>query len=656
MLNSLTYSVLFSETGRSIDETISFQKGLTAITGCNESGKSFCIEMFRFALFGSAALRGVGDDYKKLNAKASLTIKGATYDIDRSLSNAKLICNDEPVAVGTRPVNQKIQSILGFDLGVFDVACAANQHEAMRLGDMKPTERKRMVDQVIGLDRMDALQKWTNEERLLVAREVEVLERNLVEPVAPSIPEQGVIDAAAQSETVAAMRETKAEFDRLIGWLAHNRSAPVIPPAPTCPSEADLIVELDAWMLYDAEKRALMALPVSDGDPTLWAAWDHSEERRRFEEAHPRPDVTVDQIAEQTVLIGVDEELFHLKEQSKRLSEAPHVDCPNCGTNFSLEHEQMTKINERIEELLHVEPPTMTWAQIRTEEARHADWTTTATVERWDALKDIPVAEKPQGTRPAPGSITIAQRDQKLADLGVAPVRGRNEIEADLASQRRFQAENERYAAELSSFQSWKEEERGKRARAEELSESVTRLPAEEQKLQIAQAYEREMGVYEAQKAVYDARSEEIAVKKGDVEGWKKASAALTEIRTRVKTYLVPSLSKVASHLLAQMTGGQRSSIHVDDNFDITVDGQRLETLSGSGKVCANIALRIGLGQVLTNNTLSIFIGDEIDESMDEDRAAFTQDSLGSLTNSISQIFLVTHKVPSAEHIVRLGK
>src|SRR5262245_43467351 len=61
------------------------------------------------------------------------------------------------------------------------------------------------------------------------------------------------------------------------------------------------------------------------------------------------------------------------------------------------------------------------------------------------------------------------------------------------------------------------------------------------------------------------------------------------------------------------MTGGRRQSIRVDEEFDVTVDGQPLNTLSGSGKAVANLALRNGLGQVLTNNVLSLFVGDEID-------------------------------------------
>src|SRR5262249_13203727 len=94
--------------------------------------------------------------------------------------------------------------------------------------------------------------------------------------------------------------------------------------------------------------------------------------------------------------------------------------------------------------------------------------------------------------------------------------------------------------------------------------------------------------------------------------GGGKGQGGLTGLRSMVKGHLVPALSRVASHLLAQMTGGQRSAIVVDQEFDVLVDGQRLDTLSGSGKALANLALRLGLGQVLTNNVLSLFIGDEI--------------------------------------------
>jgi hypothetical protein len=42
------------------------------------------------------------------------------------------------------------------------------------------------------------------------------------------------------------------------------------------------------------------------------------------------------------------------------------------------------------------------------------------------------------------------------------------------------------------------------------------------------------------------------------------------------------------------------------------------------GKAVANLALRLGLGQVLTNKVFSLFIGDEIDASLDGSRAQQT--------------------------------
>jgi exonuclease SbcC len=87
-----------------------------------------------------------------------------------------------------------------------------------------------------------------------------------------------------------------------------------------------------------------------------------------------------------------------------------------------------------------------------------------------------------------------------------------------------------------------------------------------------------------------------------------------------------------------------RSAVVVDQEFDVTVDGQRLDTLSGSGKAVANLALRLGLGQVLTNNVLSLFVGDEIDASMDDTRAENLGSCIHQLAGKISQIIQITHK------------
>src|SRR6266481_4565515 len=84
-------------------------------------------------------------------------------------------------------------------------------------------------------------------------------------------------------------------------------------------------------------------------------------------------------------------------------------------------------------------------------------------------------------------------------------------------------------------------------------------------------------------------------------------------------------------------------------------DGQPLDTLSGSGKAVANLAIRIGLGQALTNNVMSLFMADEIDAAIDDERATSTGECLQNPTKVIKQILLVSHKTPDADHYIDLG-
>ncbi|CAN5912797.1 hypothetical protein BH23PLA1_BH23PLA1_42790 [soil metagenome] len=165
MLTSLTYSNVFPSTGSTLEGNIQFQKGLGAITGPNEVGKSFIVEMIRFSLFGSAALRGRADDYRKLKAELAFTVKGQAYRVVRSGPNAMLFRGAEEIAVGVRPVNAKIVQILGSGLEVFDVASVCNQGDIEKLGGMRPADRKRMVDSVIGLNVIEQLARIMHVQR-----------------------------------------------------------------------------------------------------------------------------------------------------------------------------------------------------------------------------------------------------------------------------------------------------------------------------------------------------------------------------------------------------------------------------------------------------------------------------------------------------------
>jgi DNA repair protein SbcC/Rad50 len=213
-----------------------------------------------------------------------------------------------------------------------------------------------------------------------------------------------------------------------------------------------------------------------------------------------------------------------------------------------------------------------------------------------------------------------------------------------------------RYQLDAESYGDWLVERHGKELRAAELRLRLAPLPDLQRRLSDALSFEQQLTTYEVLKARFDELSSDVAAKRGSADEWRKVKEAMTILRGLVKQHLVPSLNRVASHLITGMTGGQRQSIVVDEDFDVTVDGQALDTLSGSGKAVANLALRLGLGQVLTNKVFSLFIGDEIDASLDVDRAEQTSSTLNQMKQMLLQIVLVTHKYTEADYCIMLNE
>lgn len=104
-------------------------------------------------------------------------------------------------------------------------------------------------------------------------------------------------------------------------------------------------------------------------------------------------------------------------------------------------------------------------------------------------------------------------------------------------------------------------------------------------------------------------------------------------MKVKIKGYVLPSLQKVSSHLLSDMSDGLFNEITISPDFDILVEGREINLFSGSEQAMINLALRLGLGQVLTHKVFSVFIGDEIDASMREDRAQLTANCLKRFQN-----------------------
>jgi DNA repair exonuclease SbcCD ATPase subunit len=661
MLTSLDYSVTFPSTGRTLSNSIDFKTGVGLITGPNESGKSLIVEMIRYGLFGSEALRGPADDYRTLRMKLVWSLRDHTYIVERNGRSADLFKDDVQIATGVRPVNSKIQEILGFGLDVFDISCVTNQGDVEKLVSMRPGDRKSMIDRVIGVDKIEALAKWSGDEALIRQRQIALEEPRLVEPVAPVTPATYQPSDAIQGQLLALVR-FKAEYDQLVGWLSHEKREPIQPVDTQPDYSLDYIIEIEAKA---AEKARLMKELVTLPKPSEWReedlvraekqieAWELWQERLRFEQRHPRPDFSRSELTLEQTAIDRKAERAQLMRTLMNLHRGA-VTCP-CGREFELEHAKIAELQQRLDSLPALEA-TMTQALINEQLHRHVDWESTETQVAYEFHEKATLIEKPFLDRKG---VAQMRRINELAGR-------RPEIEAAINAIGHLpnvsRSEKERYLAQaavydeaVASYQLWFEEFQRRSDRMEELRPFIAQIPGLQKDLLVSQNFEMQLAAYERDLIQYQAAKLQLDALKDEATGWRACRAAMTELRSRIKAYLVPSLNRVASHLLHQMTGGSRQTITVDEDFDtILVDGQSIDTLSGSGKACANLALRVGLGQVLTNNVFSLFIGDEIDASMDENRAKNTLELYTTLSEKILQILLVTHKSLIADYTIAL--
>ncbi len=676
MLNSLSYNVTFTSTGRNLHEKINFHTGFGAITGPNESGKSMVLEMVRWLLFGSAALRGGMSDYARLEGSLSFQVKGKTYKIDRTSSVASIRKGEDILATGTKPVNAKVVEILGFGLAVFDIACVANQNALLALGEMRPTDRKRMVDSVIGLGVIEDMAKSAGEEANALKRQYEDLMSGAKEPISPVEPD-GYVPSVDLAVRINVLINQKSEYDRLMGWLSVGK---VVKEQPKCdiPLDADALEDMVHSQNNLRQREIALETFIKkyehgieydvlalDQMEQAWEAVDKWEQREAFLREHPMPQFDVSHLDYEETLIKLGQDksrLAGLRDRAKHLAEHT-LTCPECKHTWAVDGKELARVQEEVLMLEEAgvgsaSAPTLSSFEIMQQRKFNATWDE----EGW---KPFALLGKPDTPVVSRSNISVyrdllAKQDEAIQYMAeLTQIRKTLEKQPDfrkmLEKRRRYEIELDEFQKEALSYSTWKAEYDQKLAAANELELVVAELPALTEQFEAAKQYESHLAFYKMLLAQYEKVKETASELKIQSDDWAKARVALTTIRAKVKQHLVPSLNKVASHLLKEMTGGQRQKIVVDEEFEIMVDDQPLGTLSGSGMAVANLAIRIALGQVLTNNIMSLFMADEIDASMDKIRAENTANSLQNLRSSISQILLVTHKSPVADYNISLG-
>lgn len=649
MLKRLQFDIEFPD-GAKISRDITFQGGSTAISGKNGTGKSLILEMVCFALFGMEAVRGVADDYKKCAVKLELTIKGLPYQLTRSGSNAILAMADDdgwkPICTGTRPVNQKVVEIFGYAYNVFSVANLIGQGQIEALANMKPTERKKLIDTTIGLDSIEAVIKWAGEQASLSRKEAETLASVVSEPEVPVEPE-GYIHSDHIKLTVENLMMLRTERDQINGWLETDQKEPERPVCTVEDTADTLKTRLDHYQQVAARL---------------------AEAKRTFSQI-PEAKYTLDQLEAMGLELDAHTEWMNFRASMSRMPAKPvltssiieamkadHVayaawikvkdhktTCPNCDHEFHPGG------------LVEVKEPEYTLAELAGQEAAIQAWANPPIEPLRPEPKETPTytrADLSQWQR-------AAERVKERADLAeeieqtVVPA----DPSADYHARVKFDTDMAVYEIRKDRYAAWLLERETKQTRLKELGDLDGKLFDAQNRYTEATVFERAVRRYGELKKTFDEQNARIKKANFRAAELTKSGLALKELKSRIKAFLVPSLNRVASHLIRQMTAGQHQELFqvvVTEDFDISVDGKSIDALNGSGKTVANLAVRIALGQILTNRVFSVLMADEVDAACDDERAEAIAACLRGLTPNVAQVVSVSHKGIAADHYVMI--
>lgn len=658
MLHKLTLKGFAVHRHREID----FTNGLTSIVGANGVGKSLIVEAIRYALFGTAALRG--DHPEKVVLEFS--VRGVRYRVTRSQRDAKVEEVDGPtLAVGTKPTNQRVVELFGYGLDVFDVANCANQGLIEALSNMKPAERKRMIETTIGVDALEKLLEFTRKEASGATKEADALARGL--GVAPECPE-APSDARSEAELAAEAAYLEQEAN-VLSQAQRNLTLPAPappdrdpPPLMELPVPVSVLEEASKqWdktrVLIDHQGAKLsnkkLVLTHAGGSPVYNEEFLDAATRYfdalRVVDAHPKPEHDL-------AYCDAQEKLHDDAGEYARwakLHAAGEHECPACRHTWPVRADEMSKLRD-----WHGVTPA------RPEASRAQLARMRADIRAFDQVRED--VEKASATAmavlieyPTVGKLTSSQLDnQKLrsrlenevAEMTLELIR----MQKDSSQQQILAELFDRYRINCNAHEEWTQRNRvyhehrkltvAWQETVERLRDIPTQLAATRTALMERQVYDRLHAAWETAMAGRAEREAEIASLRLRAEQWKEASAAIGEVRQQIESHLVPGLAALSSMLVSRMTGGRRQTVTIDPGFALSLDNQDVNTLSGSEKAAVNLALRIALGRMLTSRVFSVLILDEPDAAMDDERAASTADCLRSLCPEIAQVILVTHK------------
>lgn len=693
------------------NKTFKFKEGLNIIRGENEAGKSLIFEAIDFALHGSVALRLPVSMYPtNLQSDLLFCVRGEVYFVCRTPKKASLYKGenkDNLIASGVKPVDAEIRKLLGYNRNVFMVSNYSSQDSIQYLSQMKPAERKRTIDNVVGLTAVEqVLIERKNNLSALKKVETSFASRRVEPPAELEVEYNPLFEEVIQTE-----RETLDKLNAIIVTQQNNerqhQALDNSKPAPFELLNTDGLLSIGAHDIKHIRlKRQRLEVktasllkeytehcqsPVQRPDDvhlsalieglTIFQVQAGKLKRQELvnkiaffeKEIAKFPDISGEQYVPMSEIEAVSEQEDLYKDwlEVQRLKEKGTITCNHCEGEVLLAIDHIQAHYSHVPEL--VEKPLIT-SQELINKNKDLERITQSVEDYKNQLEDfknqlVEFDKTWYSEEALDDHIAALEReqdytrrlekfnewsDEKIA-LNQDIVDAEHELKefneqnpSDDALDKAEQAmanhvQNERNKQIMDQWQ--KSKDALEPFDAEALQQAQTELKVVEQSLQENIKWFEAWKEYFRLDQIYSEWNNGFALASHEVEQEKLAIETLNNFKAKIKTTILPSVNAVASTWLYKMSEGKHFKITLTDDMEIMVGDKPIEALSISGRALGHLSLRMALGQVLTNSVFPVFMADEVDASMRNNRAQAVLDSLTEMLNgSMKQIIMISHR------------
>ncbi len=672
------------------DLTINFERGVIALRGANEAGKTTILEAIAYALFGANALREPlsetvtwGEKESALKVNVTFELAGVEYSVRRSKSGAEIKVGAELRATGQTEVRKYVENLLGGTAEVCTNLMLANQSALRGTLSKGPSAAIELIEALSNFSLIDnviamAQAKLPSGTTVSVESRIQMLEQQTADPV---LDETGPLQLALQK---AEENENSFRRTRDVGKEAYTTVQPAAREA-----QQRLQAFAQAQALFSGAASRLDAafatlkritLPAVVDDKTLAELRQQAADATRLQRAVqaltacralPEPEnewegpyesllaekKTHDEVLASQIALKQATEVKIAQLEAQRITGTA---CGLCGKDLRNVPEVVSK-NLALDQQIEAQAAIL---QAATDEAEAAmgmveacagilrhHTARAAVYGRWSEFISLDTNYVPhRWSWAGPESLEVQGDPAKALAAAEAGVRAYQQAlgQRQQAEAHRDQCE-QAYQTALQTLQAAQETAAGQQEVLDKAAALTAALNDVEMALRQAQeATKTARNTLSSAKALLEERQRarkaleaQLAAARAELAEMDDNNAlirALREARPQVSDELWGIVSGTVSRYFSDIRGVP--SVLTREGNSFKVDGQSIGGLSGSTLDALGLAIRVALTKTFLPNT-NFLILDEPAAAADEQRES---NMLGLLaTCEFEQVLLITH-------------